>query len=231
MPWVTSSVKRPARSSFSIPHGAFRTRSRRIAAPTSTASSAPAAASRRSQPDRLRWLFSTATREIPPPSAAVAATQASSPSCQARTDTPRAAEFALSSSRPGTTSTPWASRRTRAISRSCGLVAKPVRYAIEMGWVMKAAFRSRSSIHAWSRSSPIPLLDLQDADPVSPAPWRLDHDLVSDLPTHQRLADRRLEADLAGARVGLRRADDAISLLGFALFGERDGAQQVDRAV
>src|SRR6266581_1980411 len=61
------------------------------------------------------------------------------------------------------------------------------------------------------------LLNRGDAHRVLAA-RRLDRHLVADAMADQCLADRRLEADAAGLRVRLRRADDAIRLLVLAVF-------------
>src|SRR2546430_3510517 len=74
-----------------------------------------------------------------------------------------------------------------------------------------------------------PLVNAYYAHPVSAA-RSADLDLVADFVTQHCLAQRRLVTDPAGLGIGLRRSDDAVSLLVLSLLAEPDGAAHRDLA-
>src|SRR5690348_3532071 len=106
---------------------------------------------------------------------------------------------------------------------------------METGRETYTASRWRPAIQPRSASSGVAiaadLLNAGDAHAVGAARG-LDRDLVPDLVADERLPHRRLEADAAGFRVRLGRADDPVGLLVVAaVLGEADCAAHPDDAL
>src|SRR4030088_1550677 len=109
----------------------------------------------------------------------------------------------------------WSGLTASAIKRSNGSAWKPVRYAIDTGFVMYAASRVVRSIHARRSCSGVvvvALLNAHDSNAVRPVRC-LDLDLFADAVPDQRLAQRGLIAHPACFWVGFGRPDDPVLLL------------------
>src|ERR1700687_2360276 len=126
----------------------------------------------------------------------------------------------------------WSGRTASAIKRSYGSAWKPVRYAIDTGFVMYAASTLCAAIHARRSSSgviAVTLINAGDAHAVRVV-GRLDLDLFADLVPDQCLAQRGLVADPACFGIRFGGSDDSVGLLAGSVLAEAHGAAHIDDA-